>query len=307
VVWDTFLTASAKYADLLLPDLMPVEQPNFVSNDYAGNMGFIILGQPVTSPKFERKTLYTVLSEVANKMGKGDNFTEGRDERGWLEYCYNQARSEDPGLPTFADLTQQGVYRRKDPDGQQVALKDFRDDPTANPLKTPSGKIEIFSEALQTIADTWTLDPVDIIDPLPVYAPGVEGYDDPLKAKYPLQMPGYHYKGRAHSSYGSIDVLQQAAPQVLWMNPLDADPRGLADGDKVHVMNDRGTIEIKLHVTPRIMPGVVSMPQGAWHDADMAGDQLDRGACINTITSPRPTPLAKANPSHTNLVEVKKA
>ena len=43
VVWETFMTDSAKYADVLLPDLMPVEQPNFVSNDYAGNMGFIIM------------------------------------------------------------------------------------------------------------------------------------------------------------------------------------------------------------------------------------------------------------------------
>ena len=55
------------------------------------------------------------------------------------------------------------------------------------------------------------------------------------------------------------------------------------------------------------MPGVVSMGQGAWHDADMSGNKVDKGGCINTLTSPRPTPLAKANPQHTNLVEVKKA
>ena len=55
------------------------------------------------------------------------------------------------------------------------------------------------------------------------------------------------------------------------------------------------------------MPGVVSMGQGAWHDADMAGDRIDRGGCINTLTSLRPSPLAKANPQHTNLVQVEKA
>ena len=70
VVWETFMTDSAKYADVLLPDLMPVEQPNFVSNDYAGNMGFIIMGEPVTSPKFERRTLYADLREIAKRMGK---------------------------------------------------------------------------------------------------------------------------------------------------------------------------------------------------------------------------------------------
>ncbi|WP_303203154.1 DMSO/selenate family reductase complex A subunit [Raoultibacter timonensis] len=306
VVWDTFLTDSAKYADLLLPDLMPVEQPNFVSNDYAGNMGFIIMGQPVTSPKFERKTLYSVLSEVADRMGMKDEFTEGRDEQAWLEYCYEEARKKDSELPTFEEMLAQGIYRRKDPDGHHVALKDFRDDPEANPLETPSGKIEIYSEALEEIVATWELAEGDIINPLPVYAPGVEGFDDPLRETYPLQMPGYHYKARAHSSYGCIDVLKQAAPQELWINPVDAESRGIADGETVKVYNDRGTVEILAKVTPRILPGVVSMGQGAWHEADMAGDKVDRGGCINTLTSLRPTPLAKANPQHTNLVEVAK-
>lgn len=307
VVWDTFLTDSAKYADLLLPDLMPVEQPNFVSNDYAGNMGFIIMGQAVTSPKFERKTLYSVLAEVADRMGEKDEFTEGLDEEGWLKRCYDAACEGDPDLPSYDDMLAQGVYRRKDPDGHQVALKDFRDDPEANPLPTPSGKIEIYSEQLADIAANWELDEGDIISPLPVYEPGVEGWDDPLVEKYPLQMPGYHYKARAHSSYGCIDVLKQANPQELWINPLDAKERGIADGDMVRIFNDRGTVEIPAKVTARIMPGVVSMGQGAWHDADMAGDRIDRGGCINTLTSLRPSPLAKANPQHTNLVQVEKA
>ena len=102
-------------------------------------------------------------------------------------------------------------------------------------------------------------------------------------------------------------MLKQANPQELWMNPLDASERSIKDGDKVQVFNDRGTVEIVAKVTPRIMPGVVSMGQGAWHDADMSGNKVDKGGCINTLTSPRPTPLAKANPQHTNLVEVKKA
>lgn len=306
VVWETFMTDSAKYADVLLPDLMPVEQPNFVSNDYAGNMGFVIMGEAVTSPKFERTTLFANLREIAKRMGKEEEFTEGRDEEAWLKLCYEEACKEDAELPTYDEMKEMGVYRRKDPDGHHVALKEFRDDPEANPLKTPSGKIEIYSEQLAEIADTWELPEGDIIDPLPVYAPGTEGWDDPLRETYPLQMPGYHYKARAHSSYGCIDVLKQANPQELWINTLDADERGIKDGDTVQVFNDRGTVEIVAKVTPRIMPGVVSMGQGAWHDADMAGSKVDKGGCINTLTSLRPTPLAKANPQHTNLVEVKK-
>jgi Tat-targeted selenate reductase subunit YnfE len=49
------------------------------------------------------------------------------------------------------------------------------------------------------------------------------------------------------------------------------------------------------------------MGQGAWHDANMFGDRIDHGSCMNTLTTQRPSPLAKGNPQHTNLVEIKKA
>jgi Tat-targeted selenate reductase subunit YnfE len=55
------------------------------------------------------------------------------------------------------------------------------------------------------------------------------------------------------------------------------------------------------------MPGVSAMGQGAWHDANMKGDRVDHGSCINTLTTHRPSPLAKGNPQHTNLVQIEKA
>ena len=71
----------------------------------------------------------------------------------------------------------------------------------------------------------------------------------------------------------------------LWINPLDADPRGIHDGDKVRVKSPAGEVEIEAHVTSRIVPSVVAMPQGFWHDADMKGNKLDKGGCINTLTT----------------------
>ncbi len=80
VVIDNFMTSSAKYADLLLPDLMTVEQEDIIPNDYAGNMGYLIFIQPATSAKFERKPIYWILSEVAKRLGDDvhQRFTEGR-------------------------------------------------------------------------------------------------------------------------------------------------------------------------------------------------------------------------------------
>ncbi|MFP8484829.1 molybdopterin dinucleotide binding domain-containing protein, partial [Klebsiella sp. 2HUBk32mer] len=100
--------------------------------------------------------------------------------------------------------------------------------------------------------------------------------------------------------------IQAACRQEVWLNPLDAEKRGIKNGDMVRVFNQRGEVRLPAKVTPRIMPGVSAMGQGAWHDANMAGDRIDHGACMNTLTTHRPSPLAKGNPQHTNLVDIEK-
>ena len=121
-------------------------------------------------------------------------------------------------------------------------------------------------------------------------------------------LSGFHHKSRTHSSFGFIDVLEQAARQQMWINPKDAAARNIENGDTCFVKSPVGKILIEARVTNRIIPGTVGIPQGAWHDADMDGDRIDRGGCINTLCTYRPTPLAKGNgPAHSIIVEVAKA
>ena len=308
VVIDNFMTSSAKYADIVLPDLMTVEQEDIIPNDYAGNMGYLIFLQPVTAPKFERKPIYWIMSEVAKRLGPDihQKFTEGRTQEQWLQYLYAKMLEKDPKLPSYDELKKMGIYKRKDPNGHFVAYTKFRENPEANPLKTPSGKIEIYSSKLAEIAATWELEKDETISPLPVYASTFDGWDAPERARFPLQLFGFHFKARTHSSYGNVDVLKAACRQEVWLNPVDAEKRGIKNGDTVRVFNDRGEVRIEAKVTPRIMPGVSAMGQGAWHDANMSGDRVDHGSCINTLTTHRPSPLAKGNPQHTNLVQIEK-
>jgi anaerobic selenocysteine-containing dehydrogenase len=123
-------------------------------------------------------------------------------------------------------------------------------------------------------------------------------------SQYPLQLVGHHYKQRTHSSYGNNPWLQESAPQSLWINPVDAASRGIKHGDWVKVYNQYGQTQVPAKVTPRIMPGVLSLPQGAWYTPDQNG--LDQNGCVNVLTRQHPSPLAKANPQHTNLVQVEK-
>ena len=305
VVIDNHMTASAKCADILLPDAATAEQADFCVADSAGNMSYVIFAGEAVPPPMECKTLYQMMSELSGRLGIQQQFTEGRTEEEWLRHIYAQSREKDPTLPTFEEFRAMGIYKRRDPNGHFIAHKAFRQDPEANPLPTPSGKIEIYSEKLAEIAATWELPEGDVISPIPEYAPTWEGPQDfETKKDYPLQLVGHHTKGRTHSTYHNIDLLRQAVTDAVWINPIDAAPRGIQDGDTVQVKSKRGVLRILAKVTPRIMPGVVSMGQGAWFQPDSSG--VDVGGCVNTLTSLRPSPLAKGNPQHTNLVEIQK-
>lgn len=120
-----------------------------------------------------------------------------------------------------------------------------------------------------------------------------------------MQLIGHHYKGRTHSSYANLPKSKEAHPQRVWINPIDAKARGIENDDMVDVFNDRGRMRIPAQVTTRIVPGVISVPQGAWYEPDKDG--IDRGGSVNLLTKYRPSPLAKGNPANTALAQVEKS
>lgn len=305
VVIENHMTSSAKFADILLPDITSFEQNEISPNGDTGNMGYIIAAEKAIEPMFECRSVYDMCTEIAARLGVEEDFTEGRTQDEWLEWAVEQTRENNPDFPTYDELREMGIYKVKNPGEPFVAYQAFREDPEANPLGTPSGKIEIFSPRLHEISQEWELDEDEVISGLPMYVPTWEGVSDPLRETYPLQMIGHHYKQRTHSSYGNVPWMKEAAPQEVWMNPLDAQARNIKHGDQVYVYNDRGRMVIPAKVTPRMMPGVVSIPQGAWYKPNSEG--VDEGGCVNILTAYKPSPLAKANPQHTNLVEIEKA
>lgn len=304
VVIDTTLTPSAHYADFLLPSCLNLEEHDWTS-DGDSNIAYVIFDNKCIEPLGEAKSIYDICAGVANELGVKEAFTEGRTQYQWLEKLYTESRKAIPELPpTLEEAYTMGVYKRYFPENH-IAYKAFRDDPEANPLPSPSGKIEIYSPRLAELAETWTLLPGQAITALPEYIPNPEGAISPERKEWPLQLIGHHYKQRTHSTYGNCWWLQEVAPQELWINPIDAKARGIEFGDRVKVFNGRGVSFVKAKLTPRIMPGVVSLPEGAWHTPNAAGE--DTNGCVNVLTKLLPTALAKGNPHHTNLVQVEKA
>ena len=142
--------------------------------------------------------------------------------------------------------------------------------------------------------------------PIATYVPEWYGVET-VTEEYPLVLTGFHSRARVGSSWGNVDAIKELNPQEAWVNPIDAQERGLKSGDKARIKNDFGEIEIAVRVTSRIVPGVVGVPTGAWHDADMADDRVDKGGCMNTLTTHRPTPFGKCDPQHTNICQMTKA
>ncbi|MDR1856806.1 MAG: molybdopterin-dependent oxidoreductase [Desulfovibrio sp.] len=305
VVVETRMTPTAMFADILLPSTTPAEDEDIYRQGSAMEIGYLLISPRAIKPLFEARTQYDICTDLAKRLGVLEQYTEGRTQADWVRYLYEQARKMKPELPEdFNEATKIGLFKWM-PGKPKVALKAFRDDPVANPLKTPSGKIEIFSKRLWDMSKTWELPEGDVLKALPEYVTTWECYEDPLRKKLPLQLIGHHYKGRVHSSYCDLPWLVSVAPQRLWINPVDAQARGLNHGDQVKVFNDRGATLVKIKVTPRIMPGVVSLPQGAWYKPNAQG--VDTEGSVNILTRTHLSPLAKGNPQHTNLVEVVKA
>jgi len=298
-VQEQFMTPTGRFADLILPACTQFETWGLEDGWKYGDE--VLLMPKLVEPPGEAKSDYRICAELAERLGFGSAYTGGRDERGWVEWCLDRYRqTRFPDLPSLDELleTNVGVYAR--PVTQPaVGLADFYANPEAHPLDTLSGKIEIFSKTLYDLGQP------DEIPAVPKY---IQEWESPFGAeagRYPLQAIGHHYMARVHSTHANNDWLIEAFPQRVFINPLDAEARGIADGQRVRVFNERGELELPCRLTPRILPGVVDIPQGAWWQPDERG--IDQGGSINVLTSWRWTPYAYGTAQQTIMVQVEKA
>ena len=321
VTCDLMYTVTARYSDYILPGTSAAEEEDIHPGENATPMAYGIISSQAIEPMYEAKDIYTICQELAAELGIEDEFTAGRTRNDWLRLAIEQAREADPDLPSFEEWQEMGIFRKKvDP---VVTMAEFREDPEANPMATPSGKIEIYSERLAAMAEKWEFGVFrpkqegDRLTPLPEHlATWEDGEAAKANKDFPLQCIGHHFKARTHSSYGNVEWLKEAHTQSVWINPIDAASRGIENTDEVFVYNERGTVRLPAFVTERIVPGALSIPQGAWYNPKFdvrppSGANTDKpvdiAGSVNTLTSLHPTALAKGLPSHTVLVNVVKA
>lgn len=291
---DIFMTPSARFADILLPATSVFEGNNITSPWNGSN--YLLRNNQVIRPLFECRFEWEWLKETAKRLGHYEAFIDGKpDLEQWLRENYECLREREPELPEYERFCELGGYQYRN-QICHVAFREQISDPEKYPFATPSGKIEIFSKALYDLKQ-------DKIPAIPCYISCPEGPDDPKREKYPLQLIGWHTRRRCHTIHDNNPWQDEVEKPSLWIHPDDAEERKIRDGDMVLIKNDRGCVRIPAMVTDRIIRGAVAMSQGGWYTPDSEG--IDQRGSINVLTSAAdPTPLAKGNPQHTNLVEV---
>ncbi len=273
VVAELFLTPTARYADIVLPVTSAAEK-NDLTRPWPSGPYFTYVNKAI-EPLGECKSDLTIAEELAEKLGI-DNFEKYEEEKTLKNFI--KARPDTGrAMPKRKDrekYKETAVHRLKLSE-PIVAFKEQIEDLENHPFDTPSGKIEIFSQKAADIKNP-------LCPPIPKYISTWEDRNDPLFEKYPLQLLSPHPRNRVHSELYKVKWLAEVEPHVAWINPVDAEPRGIKDGDEIYVFNDRGKILIKAWLTERIIPGVISISEGAWYAPDDNG--IDRGGCVNTLT-----------------------
>jgi molybdopterin guanine dinucleotide-containing S/N-oxide reductase-like protein len=285
VVAEQFITATAKFADILLP-----ENTDFERNDVSdGGMSLLYGYQSKIIESFgEARSTFEVANELAMRLGISD-WTKTEEE--WLREVVEGC--ED--IPGYEEFKQRGYHKVKLSE-PFIGFAEKISDPENYPFATPSGKIEIYSQEIADVGDP-------LLPPIPTYIEAWESQNDPLTRKFPLQLVTTQSKMRGLSRFETVPWLRELEPHAVLINTMDARDRRISDGEMVRVFNDRGQMVIQAKVSPRIMPGVVDVPEGAWYAPDEDG--VDMRGCANVLTKDAMSP-AGAFCSNSALVQVEK-
>lgn len=246
VVCDSFMSETAKLADLILPTASYLERWELETPPAFELVPFVSLRQPVINPVGEVRAITDILEELAQRVGGGmekyfdygsmENYLEASlahidklNKAGGLDYLIEHGVWFDPEAePTYQSYKKEG-------------------------FKTPSGKIEIYSKRLKEAG----------FNPLPVYEP-LESHLG--KGERELHLITYQWNVHTHYSTGHLKWLAEIVhANPLWINPWDAKSRDIHNDDVVRVTSKIGSVICRAHVTEGVRPGVVAMSDNVGH------------------------------------------
>lgn len=307
VVHEPWWNPLAKHADIVLPATTTMERNDLLATDV---QQLLFAMRKVIDPVGEARNDYDVFAALAERLNFREAFTEGRDETAWLAHLYEDARERSAArgvaMPPFAEFWERGSYEPPLTGPPPVLLAEFRADPRAHRLATPSGKIELYSERIASFG-------YDDAPPHPAWLEPAEWLGGALAHRYPLHLLSNQPRVRLHSQHDAAPASRAwkvGGRERLEMAPYDAAARGLASGDVVRVFNERGAFLAGVSVVDHLLPGVVQIATGAWYDPLEPGvpGTLEKHGNPNVVTRDGGTSrLTQSSVAQTALVEVERA
>jgi biotin/methionine sulfoxide reductase len=306
VVHDPFWTGTARHADIVLPSTVSLERNDIGA---ASNDPWLIAMKQAVPPAGASRNDFDVLAEVAEQLGVGEAFTEGKTAEEWLPHLYESWRGSLPegitAFPSFEEFWETGYLRLPDTDDDLVLFDAFRRDPDAHPLGTPSGRIEIFSETIDSFG-------YEDCPGHPIWLEPHEWHGSPEVEEFPLLLIANNPRTRLHSQHDPGEGSQASKIQgrePVRIHPDDAAQRGIADGDVVRLFNQRGSCLAGAVLSQDVRNGVVQLSTGAWYDPLDAEDPAS--LCVhgnpNVLTFDRGTSrLAQGCSGQHALVEIER-
>lgn len=315
VVQHPWFENDTKFADVILPTATTFECDDYGVDTNNGQYGMFYFERQAIKPYGEAKTDFEAVVEVFKKLDKPGSVYEGVAARytndfmsyeDHMRFAYAISGADD-GRYTFEELFDgEGKFWMSPPiegwEDMPVGLQPFAKDPQANPLYTPTGLVEFYSEELaQHFPDD------DVRGPYPKWIENTEDHQERKSAKraeeYPYLLVSNHPHWRVHAQHDDIPWLREIETckvvgpdgymyEPIWVNPVDAAKLGLKTGDVAKLYNERGAVLGGVRVSERIIPGALYQDHGARCDAIVPGfGGFDRGGannliCPDAVTSP---------------------
>jgi trimethylamine-N-oxide reductase (cytochrome c) len=125
-------------ADIILPANTTFEVSDIVSNTMHGvDIPTVMLQKQAIQPLGESKSDYEIVLEIAKKLGKYEEITQGKNVEDWIRYCYEIMGMAN--LMDWEEFKQIGYYvfpPAQDWEKNSAGMKKFYEDPVHNPLPT---------------------------------------------------------------------------------------------------------------------------------------------------------------------------
>jgi anaerobic selenocysteine-containing dehydrogenase len=261
VVLEHFQTDTADYADIVLPATTQLEHWDVVKP--YGHL-YLGLNRPAIAPVGESLPNSEIFRRIATAMGYTDDCFAESDEAILEAFIESQTHACTEGI-TWARLLEEGFCRLALPSPYMPFAE--------GKFPTPSGRCELRSETMAR----------DGYDPLPNYEPFYGQSEQGADALICISPPAHSFLNSTFVNVGRF-AAREKGPMLL-LHPEDAQGRGITDGMKVSVENERGVVELEARVTDQVIRGTVVAPSIWWN-------KLSEGRRnINWLTPPDETDM----------------